>query len=484
MRDEMNANVIWGSIGRGERSGTVRALLAFAALSMLPVTAAAEESVPAIHEWGTFTALQDEEGRAVGGINTDDEPVPAFVHNIAGPLLIPPTQAPPSFFQGAPRCHPDVTMRLETPVLYVHPRDGVPQRLRVQVGFQGGWLTQFYPRASYTAPGINPSKAHFGPLSSATIGKLEWNIAGVDAGGSLPETDEHVWLAPRQVRAATLRNEDGEAERFLFYRGVGHLDAPLRVVRSADSGTLAVSVNPAAAESASTAEIHTLWLAEVRANGTAAFRTLALPERGGPADHLLVTTASSFAESDYGKTVIDRLRAELKTALLADGLFADEAEALLETWKLSYFKSAGLRLFFLVPRPWTEAVLPLQIETAPASPACTVRRVMVGRIELITPRQRQLLRRIAEGPVPSSWRDLRQQADALTLQAGRQREWRELMAGKLSFEQIGVRPPPVYQAYLDLGRFRNALILQEQRRRPSPVLDEFIKEFGLQAYRP
>src|ERR1700732_1534358 len=35
-----------------------------------------------IHEWGTFTSLQDEDGKAVGGINTDDEPVPAFVHQL------------------------------------------------------------------------------------------------------------------------------------------------------------------------------------------------------------------------------------------------------------------------------------------------------------------------------------------------------------------------------------------------------------------
>src|SRR5690242_5449021 len=27
-----------------------------------------------VHEWGTFTALQAEDGRAIAGINTDDEP--------------------------------------------------------------------------------------------------------------------------------------------------------------------------------------------------------------------------------------------------------------------------------------------------------------------------------------------------------------------------------------------------------------------------
>src|SRR5438093_717108 len=93
-----------------------RNVLAVIAILLLPLSRlfAAEGNVPAIHEWGTFTALQDEEGKAVGGINTDDERVPAFVHDIARDLLIPPTQVPPSFFQGAPSCHPDITMRLET----------------------------------------------------------------------------------------------------------------------------------------------------------------------------------------------------------------------------------------------------------------------------------------------------------------------------------------------------------------------------------
>src|SRR6266478_1859595 len=83
----------------------------------------------AVHEWGTFTSLLDEEGTAIGGINTDDEPVPKFVHRISQELLLRRTEAPPQFFQGAPSCHPDVTMRLETPVLYFHPAENAPAQM-------------------------------------------------------------------------------------------------------------------------------------------------------------------------------------------------------------------------------------------------------------------------------------------------------------------------------------------------------------------
>jgi len=64
----------------------------------------------------------------------------------------------------------------------------------------------------------------------------------------------------------------------------------------------------------------------------------------------LFTVPTRFGQGEYSNANLDRLRGEMRVALKGDGLFADEAEALLNTWELSYFKSAGLRLFFLVPR--------------------------------------------------------------------------------------------------------------------------------------
>ena len=46
---------------------------------------------------------------------------------------------------------------------------------------------------------------------------------------------------------------------------------------------------------------------------------------------------------------------------LARLLFEDEAESLLATWDASYFRAPGLRLFFLVPRAWTERILHLRL---------------------------------------------------------------------------------------------------------------------------
>ena len=64
--------------------------------------------------------------------------------------------------------------------------------------------------------------------------------------------------------------------------------------------------------------------------------------------------------------------------LVSAGLFPKEAEAMIETWRDSWFEE-GTRIIYLVPREMVDSVLPLRMEPAPA----TVERVFVGRVELL-----------------------------------------------------------------------------------------------------
>src|SRR5258706_7318477 len=119
------------------------------AIAFASVTAALSAQPLVVHEWGTFTSLQDEGGRTLSGINTDDEPVPAFCHDLAPRLVFRPDVAAWGPSQGAPRGHRDVTMRLETPVIYFHlPKSAAnPLVASVKVAVYGGLLTQYYPPA-------------------------------------------------------------------------------------------------------------------------------------------------------------------------------------------------------------------------------------------------------------------------------------------------------------------------------------------------
>src|SRR3989442_8588767 len=93
------------------RPGGPMRLAFILALIFAAVPCLADSDKLVIHEWGTFTSLQDEDGCAVGGINGDDEALPPFVHD-----LIRDEQAKLLLISkgGVPRCFPSVTMRLET----------------------------------------------------------------------------------------------------------------------------------------------------------------------------------------------------------------------------------------------------------------------------------------------------------------------------------------------------------------------------------
>jgi hypothetical protein len=446
-----------------------------------------------IHEWGTFTSLQNEYGDALGGINTDDEPVPQFVHRLNYGLLLPPNEIPASFGKGIPVCHPDVNMRLETPVIYFHPpasQTGI-QKINVTVEFRGGWLTEFYPNAEASTPGfvqnhhIGSTAAYsptgpLGPISRFTKSELKWNDLSVGGDWSFTNTTEHVWTSPRAVQAASVQTASAESEKFLFYRGIGHIDAPLRVARDANTGELLFRSQLEDLPGNQPLPIRAMWLVDIQPNGKLAFRALPSISLDHNSKKILTHTRADFDSTDYSESNLEKLEASLRTALVDDGLFTDEAQALLNTWQLSYFKSPGVRVFFLVPRAWTDSVLPLQI-----SQPAEINRVMVGRIELVTPAQRNNLRdlgRFSITRIQSDADDMRSRySNALRGDNGT--KWTQLTSGRTPLSAT-IAVPKTYQAYLDLGRFRNALILDEAAHHPTPSLTNFIATYRLQAFKP
>jgi len=448
----------------------------------------------AVHEWGTFTSLQDENGQTIGGINTDDEPVPAFVHRLGGFALLSPSEVPPSFNKGAPSCHPDVTMRLETPVIYFHPPESETniQTISVAVKFRGGWLTEFYPGALADAPGLKDCTNGFPRLLASSESKLEWNDLKIGRDWPVTDTSAHVWTSPRAVQSASVQTTGGESEKFLFYRGVAHINAPLKVSRDENSRELLFQSQLEELPSDQPLAIHSFWLVDIQPGGKIAFRPLPSLSLDHNSRKYLAHTPADFALADYGTGNLDKLKAALLSALVSEGLYRDEAQALLNTWEVSYFKSPGLRVFFLVPRAWTDFYLPLEI-----SQPADVHRVMVGRIELVTPRQRHDLLAISRFSANQVQQEfvrfygsyVGRLLSAMTNHVSEQ----DLRALNLEMAQVsaGQKPlasfasiPKTYQTYLDLGRFRNALILDEAKVHSTPGLTDFIATYRLQGYRP
>src|SRR5205823_3086057 len=334
--------------------------------AVLTVRAAQSPAPLIVHEWGTITTQHAPDGTPRGRLNriSASEVLPSFVHRYEPS---PTRDKPDKSLMKAPLIagRPDVTMRLETPVLYFHTPAGsgsVPP-FDVTVRFRGGVLNEFYPDAAPSVDldvdratmkmqaGVIPPSWNGDVLNNYVVGGLLWRGITLKDSAPLYRTDSHVWLAPRQVQSSGVTTKANESERYLFYRGVAHLDALVQTELSSGEVRLRAPQHLQWMH-APTMTIPTLWLLDVRPGGAAAFReheaiTIA---RGRASQEL--ARVSLFAERDYGPEKLAELRRAMKRSLLAAGLYGDEAEAMLETWKASYFQTPGLRLFYIVPDEW------------------------------------------------------------------------------------------------------------------------------------
>ncbi|HEU4386691.1 MAG TPA: hypothetical protein VFV34_02760, partial [Blastocatellia bacterium] len=74
------------------------------------------------------------------------------------------------------------------------------------------------------------------------------------------------------------------------------------------------------------------------------------------------------------------VESEIAAALVQHGLFPKEASAMVKTWANAWFED-GTRIFYIMPRSITDAVLPMNLRPAPDD----LVRVMVARTDVMTP---------------------------------------------------------------------------------------------------
>jgi len=299
------------------------------------------------HEWGTFTSIAGSDWQAVEWSplsgSTD---LPVFVEHFRDP----------GFKLGLRG-----TVRMETPVLYLY--DSREETVSVQVAFLNGVITEWYPHASRVEPagdlyGENLHKA-------GASGRIAWDSVTLAPNGrvDLPTGDRNNHYFAARMTSSTpvrVRTAAGEQEeKFLFYRGVSTLSVPLSAILDA-AGKLRIKNH-------GSPEIPTTVLFERRGEKVGYRIGSTLKEEGVLDPPELTST-------------IDELGRDLEGILVAQGLYQDEARAMVETWRDSWFEE-GSRLLYIVPPAFVNEVLPLSINPAPAQ---TV-RVFVGRLELVTP---------------------------------------------------------------------------------------------------
>jgi hypothetical protein len=335
------------------------AILVFT-LACLPVlfraqTPASDPSLTA-HEWGTFTSIAGKDGHAALWLPlTGSTDLPAFVEHFQT-----------VDFKGGLRG----TVRMETPVLYFYTNH--PTTLSVHVSFSQGLITEWYPHADRVEPvGLQTQTRMVSYLNDWSRrqkqpdSSISWDSVTLEprSSASLPlENRANHYYAARQTSSTPLRikTQTGEqTEKFLFYRGVSSFSVPVSA-RLAHDGKILT-------ENLTAQEISSMLLFERRgdklgfrvADASAAQPTLDPPELNAS---------------------MDSLKQAVENMLIAQGLYHDEAQAMFETWRDSWFEE-GSRLLYIVPRQFVDSVLPLTISPSPVK---TV-RVFVGRLELVTP---------------------------------------------------------------------------------------------------
>jgi hypothetical protein len=369
----------------------MRMQIMFGALTIAVVGPALAQAPLVVHEWGTITTIHDAAGKPQGRLNriATSEVLPDFVYRYEPES----TRKNPNRSAGKSPLvpgRPDVTMRLETPVIYFYPPVGETiEPFDVIVKFHDGVLNEYYPNsepnvwvdmervvAKQRAGKVIPWNGDV--LKNYVVSQLKWKGLTLSDSGTPPPTTSPIWLAPRAVRASSVVTPEGESERYLFYRGVAHLDALFQTRLEPTHLELDA---PAHFEwlKADSVNIAHVWLADIHSDGKAAFREQADVELRADSVSVEVARLLRFAPGDFTVARAAALRESMRRQLIARGLFDDEAAAMLQTWKASYFQKPGLRIFYIVPSAWLDYFLPLQVST-PREVELT--RVIVGRIDL------------------------------------------------------------------------------------------------------
>jgi hypothetical protein len=324
------------------RSATVATIIA-SVLAAVPagIGSQAPDTAPVVvHEWGTFTSIAGEHGEAVQWLPQGGAAdLPCFVDRYRFNI----------------KWYLSGTVRMETPVLYFYtPREAT---LDVKVRFNQGVITEWYPKAFVDA---NPQR---------TGGAIAWykvHVSPAIAPDFKTESaPSHYYLA--RATDATPLAVGEQAERFLFYRGVGQFAPPVSAVVQPDGKTVVWTPRESAIGDVILFENH---------NGVVSYSV-----QRGAGGRLALDRPALDDETTAPKR-------ELVALLIANGLYRKEAEAMVATWSDSWFEQ-GTRLFYIVPRAFVDEILPLTMTPAPAEAA----RVFVGRMELVTPTTRAAVAR-------------------------------------------------------------------------------------------
>jgi hypothetical protein len=348
-----------------------------------------------VHEWGTFTSVQGGNGRLQLWNTLRASQLPNFVNDWFKPGL----NVIAAGIQGRGKGGIPALQRLETPVVYFYSDETM--NADVSVAFPRGFVTEWYPLASQIGPSkvysrVPEDEKFMSPLdASLPESRVTWRHLTIiparpavsDLAERLPtdQTGSH-YFAARETDADYVQTDlpdpttgTNETEKFLFYRGAGSFETPLHVSMDAD--------NNFAVRNSGGEKLSSLFFVRVH-DGHGEFNCIKTLPPGETYFESGWQTAGEGWQRFPLAQFHQAIAAQMVAALVHEGLFYREAEAMVNTWMDSWFSEEGTRVLYILPRAWTDGILPMTLNPQPAQ----LVRVMVGRTEIISPRvQTELL---------------------------------------------------------------------------------------------
>ena len=319
-----------------------------------------------VHEWGTFTSVSSSDGRLMDGLYIEEEQLPLFVHEFTPFKNFMLKQHPMP--KGRLHHLKGVNIKMETPVIYFY--SDQERTVDVNVKFKGGIINQWYPKSVHERStlqlGDKQIKNHLDvDFTKNYTDSIDWRVKVLPKDTHLsytsPQNQENAgWINPRFVDANMLQIGQ-EREKFIFYRGLARFQQPLKVTAQNDRR---ITLNNQSNDSIGFAMVYEFknqqarvwWTGSVKGN-----------------EQIIINKGNIDKDLAINKHFID--------GLTTAGLYKKEAASMLETWRHSYFEKDGLRVFWIVPRKFTDKILPLKLSPTPRKLA----RVIVGRTEVMTP---------------------------------------------------------------------------------------------------
>jgi hypothetical protein len=317
------------------------------------------------------------------------------------------TESYPHAFREPARAAASVAAPAEAKNLREQLRKGLLERVRLEsqdlnpeqtaVSWQGSLLPVNAENLKTVPDASGPLGRHYAAAREVPDAWLFRRIvppaapaAPVVSATPLPAEDGGLLPPPALAKQAPVSAPAVETDHFIFYRGAGNNVSRMIEVTTGDDRSFTLRNRTKDA-------VPVLFLLHV-ADGKSAWKRV---------DDLLPYKMSGFSDGfpeDGFKTVGQQqitlpeateplasstpgLKAEMLAALEKEGLTKAEAAAMVATWDNLWFEERGTRALAVLPQPWVDEVLPIQITPKPEA----IERVFVARLELISVAQQNLL---------------------------------------------------------------------------------------------